>query len=296
MAFAGSNAGQYPNLQNATVDIGGATESLMPNGQRVYLNDGTFPNSVFTWPALSDPGARACISIRPPLFELNNPDMFPDLAAELDSFLQAAPQTGPPSLVGLWHEASTTGPGGSYDKCSAPPGYFTSLNTQFCGQGGAAALLRKAQQNVQSRAQDLKVNVLVGAIEVVNTPYSGTLAGNLNDWMAPGLDFYACDVYDNKAGDAVAGDLLDAFQTVVQNLNPGVVPAIGITETNSRFPGRRPRWFTDAWSWLQNNGQTSDRVCFLTFWDPTGLESGAWIPDDWATIDALHGILARSSA
>lgn len=295
MAFAGSNAGQYPNLQNATVDIGGSTVSLMPNGQRVYLNDGTFPNSVFTWPTLSDPSARACISIRPPLWELINPDQFPDVASELDNFLMAAP-TGPTSLVGLWHEASTTGPGGSYNANSTPAGYFSSLDSQFPGQGGAAGLLSKAQTFVQSRAQELGANVIVGAIEVVNTAKATTLGSQLNPWMAENLDFYACDVYDFKDASAVPGDLLDAFQTVVEaRMTSGQFPTIGITETNSRFPGRRPRWFTDAWSWLQTNSHTSNKVCFLTFWDATGIESGAWIPDDWATIDALHGILAESS-
>jgi hypothetical protein len=295
MAFAGSNQGQYANVQSATVDIGGSTFPLVPNGQRVYLNDGTFPNSTFTWPVLSDPGARACVSIRPPLWELINPGQNPGLATELDSFLMAAPG-GPTSLVGLWHEASTTGPGGSYDTGSTPAGYFSSLDSQFPGQGGAAGLLRKAQTFVQQRAQTLGANVKVGVIEVVNTSDPTTLAGNLDDFMADDLDFYACDVYDSKDATALPADLLGAFQTVVKgHITTGALPSIGITETNSRFPGRRPFWFTAAWSWLQSNGHTSNTVCFLTYWNPTGIESGAWIPDDWATIDSLYGIFAESS-
>ena len=50
------------------------------------------------------------------------------------------------------------------------------------------------------------------------------------------------------------------------------------------------------WSWLQSNGYTSNSTCFLSFWNATGAESGAWIADDWATIDALYAIFAESSA
>jgi hypothetical protein len=295
LAFAGSNQLQFANLQKATVDVGGSTVHLKPNGQRVYLNDGIFPNSVFAWPSLSDPSARACVSIRPPLWELINPDAYPGLATELDHFLKAAPK-GPTSLVGLWHEASTAGPAGSYNKDSTPKGYFDYLDKHFKKEGGAAGLLRKAQTFVQKRARDLHANVKVGVIEVVNTPDAPTLEKHLGNWMADNLDFYACDVYDSRDGNAVPADLLGAFQTVVKgHMTAGHYPSIGITETNTRFPGRRPFWFTAAWSWLKSNGHTSDTVCFLTYWSQTGIESGAWIPDDWATIDALHGILAESS-
>jgi hypothetical protein len=303
VAFAGSNKDTYPTLQGATVDIGGSTVPLTPNGQRVYVNDGTFPSSTFTWPTLSDPDARACVSFRPPLFEVANLGMYPGIKSELDSFLMGAPQTGAPSLVALWHEASTTGPGMSYNKNSTPPGYFDSLDANFPGEGGAAGLLRQAQASVQTRAQQVGANVLVGAVEVVNKPGTSSdttgaskLASQLNPWMAENLDFYAADVYDNADGDFVPSILLNAFQSIaVAKMTNGAFPTIGIGETNSRFPGRRPQWFTDVWAWLQNHSHTSDRVCFLTFWHPTGIESGAWIPEDWATIDALAGIFAESA-
>jgi hypothetical protein len=304
VAFAGSNQDQYPNLQAATVDIGGSTVSLTPNGQRVYLNDGTFPNSTFTWPTLSDPSARAAVSIRPPLFELINPSQYPDLATELDNFLMAAPG-GPTSLVALWHEASGDNDGSQQncgtsgnEVCRGPGGaysdYFASLDSQFPGQGGAHGLLTQAQSFVQSRAQTLGANVKVGAIEVVSRTDS-SLATTISEWMAGGLDFYAADVYDNKTGTADPSALLGNFQSVCKTVNGGTIPSIGVTETNSRFPGRRPFWFTSVWSWLQSNGHTSNSVSFLTYWNQTGLESGAWIPDDWATIDSLYGIFSESS-
>jgi hypothetical protein len=317
VAFAGSNQDQYVNLTNASVDIGsGPPVPLAPNGQRIYLNDGSFPNSVFTWPPMTDaPGARACVSIRPPLYELINPTMYPDLANELDNFLKAAP-SGPPSLVALWHEASgdnENGPGlkqncgaNKNNICRGPGGiyadYFASLDSGFSGQGGASGLLKSAQSFVQQRVQALNAanpgiaNVKVGAVEVLSKAKPSDLASTISDWMAGGLDFYAADVYDSSDALAVPGTLLDTFQQVCTTVNGGTVPTICVTETNSRFPGRRPFWFTSVWSWLTTNGYTSDSVCFLTYWNPAGLESGAWIPDDWATIDSLYGIFAESSA
>jgi hypothetical protein len=313
VAFAGSNQDQYGNLTSATVDIGsGPPVPLTPNGQRVYLNDGTFPNSVFTWPALSDPNARAVVSIRPPLYELINPTVYPDLAKELDDFLKGAP-SGPPSLVALWHEASGDNESGNATNCGTnknevcrgPGGaysdYFAGLDSGFPGQHGAHGLLTAAQSFVQNRVQALNqaqpgiANVKVGAVEVVSKANPTDLANTISEWMAGGLDFYAADVYDSKDALADPTTLLDAFQQVCKDLNGGTVPTIGITETNSRWPGRRPFWFTTVWSWLKTNGHTSDSSCFLTYWNDQGLESGAWIPDDWATIDSLYGIFAESS-
>jgi hypothetical protein len=318
VAFAGSNKSQYGNLQSATVDIGGSTRSVVPNGQRVYINSGGTPSSTFSWPTLYNgdgtvaTNARACVSIYPPLWELINPGTYPDLASELDNFLKGAP-AGPPSLVGLWHEASgdndgskktcgpnndlvCRGPGGAYSE------YFAQLDSTFPNQGGASGLLKSAQAYVQKRVRALNnaepgiANVLVGAIEVVSRTDPSKLGSVLNPWMADNLDFYAADVYDDRYASAVPSALLDAFQkVVVGHMTNGLYPTIGIGETNSRFPGRRPFWFASVWSWLKSNGHTSDKVCFLTFWHHDGTESGDWIPDDWATIDVLYGICAESS-
>jgi hypothetical protein len=160
--------------------------------------------------------------------------------------------------------------------------------------GGAAGLLTQAQAYVQQKAQAWKANVKVGAIEVVETADPSALASNLKPWMAADLEFYACDTYDFKDGSANPSGLLNAFKALCDNLAPGGA-AIGVTETNTRFPGRRPYWFTSVWSWLQSNGFTANATCFLTYWNATGIESGAWIADDWATIDALYAIFAESS-
>lgn len=316
MAFAGSNVSQYVNMQSATVDIGGSTENLAPTGVRIYLDDGNFPstgaNGVWNWSGVPS-GARGCLSLRPALYELINPTRYPAVASALDAFLTSAP-AGPPSLLGLWHEASGDNESGTAQNCGpnnnevcrGPGGiysdYFASLDSNFPNQGGAHGLLTKAQAYVQGRVKALNQanpgssNVKVGAIEVVSKTSTTDLGNTINIWMANNLDFYAGDVYDTKDATAVPGDLLTAFQTVVKgHMTNGVYPSISITETNSRYPGRRPFWFTAAWSWLKSNGHTSNQVCFLTFWHQMGAESGAWIPGDWATIDSLHGIFAESS-
>jgi hypothetical protein len=285
------------------------TSGLAPNGVRVYLNEevGNYPGPIPPVPPVSSTNpwlpfettTRICLSIRPPLWELVNGN----LDADLKALLMAAPG-GPTSLLGLWHEASgdSDADGDDTDDVSGcGPGkiygpYFTQLDSQFPGQGGASGLLRRAQQYVQGRARLWGANVKVGAIEVVSSSDPATLADKLDPWMATDLDFYACDVYDNADATAHPSDLLDAFKTVCDHLVTAPSTAtIAITETNSRVPGRRPFWFTSAWSWLRSNGFTSNRTSFLTYWRPNGLESGAWLPGDEATIDALSAIFAQSS-
>ena len=322
MAFAGANYDPYLQLE---------ASGLHPTGVRRYLNevlDSTgqanpspippVPPAAPTNPWLPrENTTRACLSIRPPLWELINPQTYPNLKTDLDNFLKAAPP-GAPSLLGLWHEASgdngdvdagatdvDNNCGPSKDKvCRGPGGiysvYFDQLDTQFHGLGGASGLLKQAQSFVQQRALSLGANVLVGAIEVVSTSDQLALADKLDPWMGNNLDFYTCDVYDNSTCTAVPADLLDAFQAVVVNghMPNELYPTIGITETNSRCPDRRPFWFNAAWSWLKSHSHTSDRVCFLTYWNANGTQSGPWLDAAHGgepTIDALAAIFAESS-
>jgi hypothetical protein len=282
VAFAGANKVIYETMQNTVVPIGGAAMPLTPTGARLYLGDTIPYDGIPAWQQ-PDPTGRVCASIYPELWKLVNG--YYD--SQLQDFLTAVP-AGPTSLVALYHEASTMGtsPSGPYYS------YFQSLDSNFPNSGGAAGLLRAAQVYVQTAA--IGTNVKVGAIEMVDTDDASQLGGRVDSWMAEGLDFYACDIYDSSTADADPGGLLGAWQSACESLSgPGAT--IGVTETNSRFPGRRPWWFTTAWSWLQSNGYTSNRTSFLTFWNPTGEESGPWIADDWATIDALYAICSQSS-
>lgn len=285
MVFVGSTADMYQVLAGTTVDIGGGSQNLLPTGSRVYLNEGqNFPGDIPAFPGVPAPAAQICVSIRPFLPELLAGNMDTELIAFLNGAPRAPFQT---TLLALWHEASSGGPNGAYNP------YFSTLGTTSQVQ----ALLKQAQSYVRGKAQKYNPNVLVGAIEAIETKDVGSITRNQIPYMAEGLDFYACDTYDFGQGDAVPGLILSGFQTACNNLNASLnyTPPIAVTETNSVFPGRRPYWFTAVWSWLVANTDLSDATCFLSFWRADGAESGAWLPDDWATIDALYAIFMEAA-
>ena len=274
MTFAGCNSITFQKMLNVC-HVNHKVPCLNPTGYRYYLNEVKFPGPVPTkWPVIPNvpvSAAHAAVSIRPDLELL----LKGKLNKELIAFMQQAPP-GPTSLLGLWHEASTYGPNGVYKGKITP------------------AQLVAAQSHVHALAKDPKnhINVKVGAIEVV--PISQKEASM---WMAPGLDFYACDIYDNKQGTAKPYKLLGAFREVCDTLNAkkGLGPAtIGVTEANSRHQPRRPFWFETIWTWLQTRGFTSNTSCFLTFWRTKATESGAWNNFDDATIRTLNAIFNDS--
>jgi hypothetical protein len=265
MAFAGANAEIFAVMEKTVVDINGKRHHLGPTGERIYLNTtSTQPGPVpASWPKIADTAARACVSIRPePVSVVRG-----HLDDALVTFLKSAPRHGPPSLLGLWHEASTM------------------------GYPIHPANLRGAQSHIQALAKKHHANVKVGAIE--NATIS---ADKSRIWMAKNLDFYCCDIYDDRGCTTVPSAQLDQFHRYCNALMDSRSATIGVTETNSRCPKRRPYWFTHVWSWLQSHGFGSDSSsCFLTYWNPSGPESGPWRPDDRATIDALYGIFEKSS-
>jgi hypothetical protein len=242
---------------------------LKPTGQRIYLNEKEFPGPVPNkWPPISGNPAHACVSIRPNLDLLLNHK----LDRELTTFLRNAP-AGPTSLLGLWHEASTGGPDGIYRKVSP---HVTGKK------------LTAAQKYVQALAQRVKANVKVGAIDIVGITRPA-------EWMATNLDFYACDIYDNKNCNAMPYPMLGQFKEQCDRLVSSKNATISVTECNSRRSERRPFWFHTVWSWLQVHGYTSNTSCFLTFWRLNAPESGGWRPNDKATIEALKAIFEQSS-
>jgi hypothetical protein len=255
MTFAGSNADVFAKLQEA---------KLNPTGRRYYFNASVRPGPIPRhWPNIDGNPARACVSIRPNLEEV----IKGHLNGALTSFMRQAPR-GPVSLLGLWHEAS----------------YL-----KYPGITGEQ--LRKAQKHIQKLSHDIGANVKVGAIDIVDIAHPGV-------WMAPGLDFYACDIFDNKTCDGKPYEMLGRFKAKCEKLNAahGFGPAtICVAETNSHCRARRPFWFQTVWSWLQTQGFTSDRSCFLTYWRDKGPESGAWDPGDKAVIRALRTIFEKSA-
>jgi hypothetical protein len=274
MAFAGCNSITFEKMLDAC-HVNPNVPCLNPTGYRYYLNELKFPGPVpAKWPTIPnvpDSSAHAAVSIRPDLTEL----LKGNLDDALITFMQSAP-AGPTSLLGMWHEASTGGPDGVYNGLITP------------------AQLVAAQTHVQKLAHNPKnkINVKVGAIEVV-----GISAKKVPMYMAPGLDFYSCDIYDNKEGTAKPYEMLGTFRTLCDDLNSkhGFGPAvIGVTEANSRMSKRRPFWFHTIWSWLQTRGFTSNTSCFLTFWRTHATESGAWDNADVATIDTLNTIFNES--
>lgn len=264
MTFAGSNKDFFSVLQDTAVHIDGKTHHLRPTGERIYLNyqsksPGPVPAS---WPKMPNSTARAAISIRPDPVAV----MKGKLDSALITFLTSAPTGGAPWLLGLWHEASTQ--------------HYPI----------EAADLRRAQRHVQALAHEHAPHVLVGAIDQARISEK-----NSGRWMARNLDFYCCDLYDTKAFDAVPSRILDDFHRYCNALMDSGKAVIGVTETNTGSAKRRPYWFTHAWSWLRSHGFTSDKSCFLTYWNPHGAYSGPWLPKDTATIRALYPILERSA-
>jgi hypothetical protein len=265
MAFAGANAMVFKIMLTTVVDIGGKEHPLGPTGERIYLNTtsknaGPVPAA---WPTMSPSSARATVSIRPePEAVIKG-----HLDAALIKFLTSAPKAGPPSLLGLWHEAS------SMDYPIHP------------------ANLVHAQSYIQALAKKHHANVHVGAIE------DATISkANSSKWMARNLDFYCCDIYDNRQCNTVPSTVLDQFQSYCNALTDSGNAVIGVTETNTRCEKRRPYWFAHVWSWLQaQDFGSSDSSCFLTYWNAKGPESGPWKANDTATIDALYAIFEKSS-
>lgn len=106
-----------------------------------------------------------------------------------------------------------------------------------------------------------------------------TSQGATSHWDVPGMDFYGGDTYDWRKADTF--DNAWNYWSASRPAGPRV-----IAETNSPVPANRPSWFKGSYNWLlQNNG-----LAMCTFWNPGGGDSGPFLPDDTATIEALNEI------
>jgi hypothetical protein len=261
-----------------------------PTGVRWYMDDVKYPNTTgyadVSWPditALYHSPAHALVSIRPDI------EMLIDgkFDAELYEFMRSAP-AGPASLLTIWHECAT----------------FTLHDPRYPKK---PALYREGLARVQALAAGKihpyrkRTDVRVGVIDI-NPGYLNDYPHHKNDpravyaeWMIANLDWYGCDLYDNKKLNLSVYDELNAFRAYVNDL-PGSVPGadwpVNLPECNSRYPAkgvstvrtsgptgfRRSDFFHYAWSWLKDAGPGGPCSGLLGFWGGTGGEGAPWPP------------------
>lgn len=264
-----------------------------PAGVRWYLDAVNYPNTtgysgVF-WPNVTaDYGspAHALVSIRPDIERLLSGTFDADLIA----FMQSAP-AGPASLLTMWHEAAT----------------ISRTNPYYPQK---PALFRQGLSHLQDLAAG--TDVKVGVVDI-NPGYLDDPAAVYAQWMVANLDWYGCDLYDNKTLDLPVYDELNAFRGFVNTLPGSIANAdwpICLPECNSRIDPatgnstvatsgptgyRRSDFFHHAWAWLQNIGPGGHSCGLLGFWDGTGGEGSPWPPADTPT-GSLAAMIAELNA
>jgi len=215
------------------------------------------------WP--EKPGARVLLSIRPVPDDL--------LAGRLDDQLRALIAIAPPGVrLSAWHEAANL---------AGYPDYIRDPAVMSAVHGYLQELCRGS-------------NVCYGSI-ICAVP------SRVKSSMGAGLDWYGLDVYDFSGGQFRnwLGGIsktrlfarLDDMLATCRDLSGRDSPEINICETNSPRPRYRADWFSLLADWLSGNGGG----CLETFWNPTGPQSGPWLPDDQKTIAALRSIASPPS-
>jgi len=303
--FAGANETPF-----AAMLTGSPRPTTAPTGVRVYLDAVTYPNvqgyANTKWPDITGKyhsPAHALVSIRPKVETL----LDGKFDAGLHAFMKHAPD-GPASLLTMWHECAT----------------FTLSKPQYPKK---PELYREGLRHLQRLAAgEIKgfgpTNVKVGVIDI-NPGYLHTYnhhASNPADiyktWMAANLDWYGCDLYDNKKLDLSVYGELSAFRELVNKL-PGSKPnadyQVNLPECNSRIDPatglstrktdgptgyRRSDFFHYAWAWLQNVGPGGHSSGLLGFWGGTGGEGAPWPPKNTpkGSLEALLKELGAENA
>lgn len=212
------------------------------------------------WPAKPDvPDARVTLSIRPVPADL--------LAGRLDEQLRPFIAAAPPGVkLSAWHEASNLGTYPDYISAETMPAVHEYMQ-ELC------------------RGSNVRYGSIICAVP------SATKA-----WMGTNLDWYGLDVYDFGEGqfrDLLGGisksklfARLDNMLETCRDLTGRDSPDIDICETNSPRPRHRAEWFALVAEWLNSHG--GGRI--QGFWNPTGQQSGPWLPDDTKTVSALQSI------
>lgn len=120
-----------------------------------------------------------------------------------------------------------------------------------------------------------------------NVKYGAVLndGSGLAQWVIPGLDYYAIDLYDWSKN--AKTNPVPRLEASFNQLPSG---PYAVSETNSPVVSYRPIWFATIYAWLLSKGG----LAMSTYWNPTGQYSGAWISNDAATIRALKHVIAAA--
>jgi hypothetical protein len=279
----------------------------MPTGVRIYLDAKTYPNTTgyvgVSWPDITqkyNSSAHAVVSIRPEVSLLTQGNF----DASLHAFMLTAP-AGTASLLTMWHEAATDALDPTNDYPTHPDLF----------REGLARMQALAAGQIPGYGP---TNVKVGVIDVNPSaiPLSAYSSAQdaYNTWMAANLDWYGCDLYDNKDLTLSAYDELNQFRDLVNTLPGSDADAdapINLPECNSRSwtdaqgvvhstaptsgptGFRRSDFFHYAWAWLQNIGPASHCSGLLGFWRQ-GAPEGS--PSGWPPVDDPAGSLSAMVA
>lgn len=102
------------------------------------------------------------------------------------------------------------------------------------------------------------------------------------DWIAPDLDWYGVDIYDNQAYWNAFGRLVASKLTTRMDHNLEVfdqkstLPVVHFPETNSLRDSHRAEWFTVLSEWVWDRALLNTYL--VSHWDPEGPVSGPWPP------------------
>jgi hypothetical protein len=224
-AFASSGAGKVTIGVNR--DYWSQFKAAIPGAQdvRVYYDvENVFPAA---WPT-SATGAWVTLSLRP-----NPADLLSGkLSAQLKALFRSAPAH---SEVTFWHENE--------------PGNPLKYPARVNNARTAVAMLKYGEKLVKG------TKVKFG--QVICAP-----ANRMQQWIAPGLDWYGIDLFANPNYENPNGTLSKAKIWTRMNNNEAVFraktgrrwPAIRFDESNAHRDSHRKNWFTYLAEWLRGHG------------------------------------------
>lgn len=142
----------------------------------------------------------------------------------------------------------------------APPGAYITLwhEGERKNENHAPNLIRE----MHARAQELvhKTNSKIHYGQIFTTYSSET--GRVEDWVAPGMDFYGLDVYATAEDDTAGDAIYDTVNTI--HKMAGSAANIMVTECNSMFVNSRQGFIMSCFQWAVD----FDCPMFMVYYDP----------------------------